>query len=97
MKETKIKKKKKLRIINIVSVVFVLYFIYTLWDQQLQLNKYNSQIQMYNSDINSKSQLVEYYNNQKTSITSNEYIEKVARETLGYVKPYEKIFIDANR
>lgn len=97
MKETKIKKKKKLRIINIVSVVFVLYFIYTLWDQQLQLNKYNSQIQMYNSDINSKSQLVEYYSNQKTSITSNEYIEKVARETLGYVKPYEKIFIDANR
>ena len=27
----------------------------------------------------------------------NEYIEDVARESLGYVKPYEKIFVDANK
>ena len=28
---------------------------------------------------------------------TDEYIEKVARDTFGYVKPYEKVFIDANK
>ncbi len=52
---------------------------------------------MYQADINTKKKLIDYYNNQKDNIKTDEYIESVAREVLGYVKPYEKIFIDANR
>lgn len=91
------KKKKKIRLFHVVAFAFVLYFVYTLYDQQLQINKYDSQIEMYNSDIKSKNELKEYYSGQKVSINSDEYIEKIARESLGYVKPYEKIFIDANK
>lgn len=91
------KKKKKIRLFHVVVFAFVLYFVYTLYDQQLQINKYDSQIEMYNSDIKSKNELKEYYSGQKVSINSDEYIEKIARESLGYVKPYEKIFIDANK
>lgn len=98
MNHTKINKKQgKIKFVHIISIVFIMYFAYTMFDQQLQINKYNSQIEMYEKDIENKNKLVEYYSSQKVNITSDEYIEKVARESLGYVKPYEKIFIDANR
>ena len=90
-------KKGKIKFVHIISLAFVLYFSYTMFDQQLQINKYNSQIEMYESDIKNKKRLVEYYDSQKTNVDSDEYIENVARDSLGYVKPYEKIFIDANK
>ncbi|MNW22414.1 hypothetical protein D3C71_2238660 [compost metagenome] len=52
---------------------------------------------MYQSDIDGKKSLVEYYNSQKLNMQSDEFIEFVAREQLGYVKPYEKIFVDVNK
>lgn len=91
------KRKKKIRAFHVIVFAFVLYFVYTLYDQQIQINKYDSQIEMYTSDIKNKTELKEYYSGQKVNINSDEYIEKIARESLGYVKPYEKIFIDANR
>ncbi|MDD3303536.1 MAG: septum formation initiator family protein [Clostridia bacterium] len=91
------KSKKKLKLIHVILFVFVVYFSYTLYDQQVQMNKYDSQIEMYNTDIKTKKELKEYYAGQKVSMSSDEYIEKIARESLGYVKPYEKVFIDANR
>lgn len=90
-------KKKKISIIHIFIIVFSFYFVYTLVDQQIQINKYNSQIEMYRADIENKTELANYYNKQKGSIQTDEYIENVARESLGYVKPYEKIFVDANK
>jgi len=91
------KKNGKIKFIHIVVLTFVAYFIGTMLDQQIKLNKYDSQIDMYESDIESKNKLVEYYDSQKSVINTDEYIEKVARDTLGYVKPYEKVFIDANK
>ena len=97
VEDSKKNKNKKIKMIHIVMLVFSFYFVYTLVDQQIQINKYNSQIEMYRADIKSKTELTDYYNKQKGSIQTDEYIENVARETLGYVKPYEKIFIDANK
>lgn len=93
----KINKKKKIRPIMIVLFAFSIYFVYTFIEQQVQINKYDSEIEMYTADIENKRELVNYYNNQKGNTKSDEYIENVARESLGYVKPYEKIFIDANK
>lgn len=97
VEDSKKNKKKKIKMIHIFMLVFSFYFVYTLVDQQIQINKYNSQIEMYRADIKSKTELTDYYNRQKGSIQTDEYIENVARETLGYVKPYEKIFVDANK
>lgn len=97
MNNTVNNKSGRIKFIHIISIAFILYFAYTMFDQQLQINKYNSQIEMYEEDIESKNRLVEYYDSQKTNVDSDEYIEQVARESLGYVKPYEKIFIDANK
>lgn len=90
-------KNKKIGIVHILSIGFSVYFLYTLVQQQIQINKYDSQIKMYTADIQNKSSLASYYSNQKGSTKTDEYIENVARESLGYVKPYEKIFVDANK
>lgn len=94
---TKENKKGKMKMSILVFIVFMGYCIYTLIEQQVQINKYNSQISMYEAEIQSKNEMIEYYNNEKKSIDSDEYIENVARDSLGLVKPYEKIFIDANK
>jgi cell division protein FtsB len=91
------KKKKKIGYFKILTVFLVGYFLYTMYSQQVQINKYNSQIEMYKSDITIKTSLVDYYKSQKSNAKTDEYIESVAREQLGYVKPYEKIFIDINK
>ena len=80
-----------------MAIAFVVYFAYTFFDQQVKINRYNSQIEMYNQEIEAKQNLVEYYNTQSENITSDEYIESVARERLGLVKPYETIYVDANK
>lgn len=91
------RKKKKISLFNVLVFAFVVYFVYTICEQQIQINNYDSKIETYKADIESKEQLVEYYKSKKTNIETDEYIEEVARENLGYVKPYEKIFVDANK
>lgn len=91
------KKNRKFGMIHLFMIVFVCYFVYTFTQQQIQINKYDSQIEMYSADIENKEKLTEYYNSQKNNTNSDEYIENIAREKLGYVKPYEKIFVDANK
>ena len=91
------KKKGKIKLSLLIFVFFLGYCIYTLIEQQIQINKYNSQILMYENQIQSKNEMIEYYNNEKNNIDSDEYIESIARDTLGLVKPYEKIFIDASK
>ena len=93
----KVKKKTRVQLSHVVAIAFVVYFAYTFFDQQVKINRYNSQIEMYNQEIEAKQNLVEYYNTQSENITSDEYIESVARERLGLVKPYETIYIDANK
>lgn len=90
------KKKKNVSIVHIMTILFIVYFGFTFFNQQLKLNKYNSQIEMYEKEIESKQNLIEYYKSRKENITTDEYIESVAREKLGLVKPYEKVYIDAN-
>lgn len=87
----------KLRFGILIPLVFVGYCCHTLWKQQLQINKYDSQIKLYQQEIESKSEKIDYYESQKDNVNSDEYIESVARDSLGLVRPYEKIFIDASK
>ncbi|MEG1989716.1 MAG: septum formation initiator family protein [Clostridia bacterium] len=96
-KTKKVVRKKKISFINILFIFVTIYFISTFINQQELMNKYNSQIEMYKIDIASKEKLSKYYNDKESNVETDEYIEQVARESLGLVKPYEKIFIDVNK
>ncbi len=91
------KKKKSFNIVHVAAFAFILYFLVTFSDQQIKLNKYNSQIDMYQKEIEAKQDLVEYYNNKNENIKTDEYIESVAREKLELVKPFDIVYIDSNK
>lgn len=91
------KKSKKINLFKVFFAVFMAYFVYTAYNQQVQINKYNSQISMYKQDISTTNKLTSYYKSQASNMQTDDFIEKMAREKLGYVKPYEKIFVDINK
>lgn len=91
------KKKKNFNIVHVATFAFILYFIVTFSDQQIKINKYNSQIDMYEKEIEAKQDLVEYYQNKNENIKTDEYIESVAREKLELVKPFDIVYIDSNK
>ena len=47
--------------------------------------------------IETANEKVEEINELKEKVNTTEYIETVARNELGLIKPYEKIFIDVNK
>ncbi len=91
------KKKKNFNIVHVAAFAFILYFLVTFSDQQIKINKYNSQIDMYEKEIEAKQDLVEYYQNKNENIKTDEYIESVAREKLELVKPFDIVYIDSNK
>ncbi len=93
----KVHKFRVFKITNILAVCFLVYVIYKIAEQQVVLDKYNSQIETYETQISQKKDELELYTVDRENETSDEYIEKVARESLGLIKPYEKIYIDVSK
>ena len=93
------KKNKKYRVdyLRVILIIGVVYFAVTFVKQQLSINEYNVKIESVKQDITLAEEKIEELNDTKSKVNDSEYIEKVAREELGLVKPYEKIFIDVDK
>jgi len=93
------KNKKKYRIdyVRVLLIVCVVYFSITFVKQQLDINEYNVKIVSVKEDIASAREEIEVLNETKEKLNDVEYIEKIAREECGLVKPYEKIFVDVSK
>jgi len=87
-------KKRKLRLKNIFMIAFIVYAAITIVNQQLTIydlrKAEQNEISKLEAVRNDNDRLMEMINN----ATSVEYIEKMAREQLGLVKPGEKVYID---
>ena len=87
-------KKRKLRLKNIFMIAFIVYAAVTIVNQQITIYDLRKAEQDEMAKIeairNDNDRLTEMINN----ATSVEYIEKLAREQLGLVKPGEKVYID---
>ncbi len=86
---------KKLTYTLIVTATFM-YGVYTIAEQEIELNNITKEkekyIALYEEEEIKYEQLMEI----KENVNSDAYIEKVAREKLGLVMPYEIIFVDAS-
>lgn len=84
---------KRLAYTLTIILVFV-YGIYTIIEQQIELDDINKEEEKY-ANLLEKEEM-RYEQNVETieNIDSDEYIEEIAREKLGYVMPYEIIFAD---
>lgn len=91
------KSKKKLNISRLLFTGIVVYFVSVFCVQQFRINEYKVKEEYYNNAITELSQEKAEYEALASQSNTAEYIEKVAREKLGLVKPYEKIFMDINK
>lgn len=67
-----------------------------LLDQQTKLNDLDNEITYYNRELQEAKLKTENLNITLNSMNTDEYIEEVARNRLGFVMPSEIIFVDAS-
>ena len=85
---------KKL-LVTLLTFAFI-YMSYILINQQTKLNDLNGEIAFYNREIEEQNLKTENLTNTIASMSTDEYMEEVARDKLGLVMPSEIIFMDAS-
>jgi len=90
-------KRKKSKIYLLVTLCAMVYFTYLMIGQERIIRDKSNQIAIVNQKIDDEKSKNAELKKQKDQVNSPEYIEKVAREQLGMVKPDEKVFVDVNK
>lgn len=90
-----------MKILNrfLLTLGFTFAFIYMghiLLEQQTKLNELNEEITYYDRELQEEKLKTENLNITLNSMSTDEYIEEVARNRLGLVMPSEIIFVDAS-
>lgn len=80
---------------KLILVVFVIV-AFTFIRQQGEINDYNDKIEEINSQITAEKEHSKELAQKDELYSSDDYIEKVARDELGLVMADEKVFVDAN-
>lgn len=93
--EKKVTKNKFATIKVIICLAFFAYVGYTLISQQFSLSERKNQLNAVNEQITHAQKDKEDLELQLKTVNTPEYIEKVAREELGYAAPDEIVFVDA--
>lgn len=75
----------------------VLYICYLFIAQQFDLSRLSGQSKSLDKQIAEAQRTHEELSEQKEAADTPEYMERVARDKLGYMKPDEKVFIDARK
>ena len=81
---------------TIFVVAFLLYSCIAAAKQEISFHKYDNELKEYQARISEEEIKHEQLLSAKSRITTDEYIEEVAREKLGFVKPNEIVFVDGN-
>lgn len=90
------KPNKKIRVRHIFLIALALYIGYTLVYQHMAIRQARSDEAVVREQIRKLQEENERINAQIEMMQSDQYIEKLAREKLGLVKPGEVMFVDVN-
>lgn len=88
------KKRVKNKNLLILMTICFIYVSYKLGSQQIQIYKFNKEIKANNNTIIELEKETQTLAKEKERYKTDEFVEKIAREKLGYVKPGEKVYID---
>jgi len=91
------KKRKKINLWTLILIASFCYFSYTFYNQQASIEERKLQRAQLESNIHAENLKKQQLLKQKEQINSDEFVEKIAREKLGYVKDGEKIYVDTNK
>jgi cell division protein FtsL len=90
-------KGKNSKLAILVFIGLAVYFSYTFISQEAVLDRKNNEMKTIEAKITGENKQNETLKKQKDTMNSDEYIEKIAREKLGMVKPGERVFVDVNK
>ncbi len=75
----------------------LIYIAFLLISQQVNISRLRAEENDLDSKIASAAKEKSELEAQKEAAGTDEYLERVAREKLGYMKPGEKVFIDSSQ
>lgn len=88
------KKRKRSIILELAVVVVAVYFVASYVQIQVQINEASQKCDEVSAACDEQQMKNKELQRLLDSGSEEEYIERVAREQLGYVKPDEKVFYD---
>ncbi len=88
------KRSRKTRIFTVVTIVACLSFVTSIISSQIEIVKEKQIL----DELNSQIEVAQLENNELERLSQDgkqdEYLERVAREKLGYADPNEQVFVD---
>lgn len=84
-------------IITGVAVIAAIYFIYILIWQQIAISNKNNEIDQLKQRVTAAGEESERLKQEVENLNDPDYLERVAREKLGLVRPNERVFVDSNK
>lgn len=91
------KKKKGFRLIHFIILFVFIYIIVVFWKQETLLNELEAKKQENLLEVENLQKDIGNLKKEIQDSDSLKFVEKVAREELGMVKPREIIYIDKNK
>ena len=82
---------------RICLILLIIYVPIIFINQQKTLASYNSQKKYYNDRIVEAKNNNKLLKDEKSNLTSNDYIEKIAREKLDMYSENERVYININK
>ncbi len=94
MKTIRIKKKTKARLFKLALILLTAIVVIQLISLQNSISQKQQQLVSLETQTSELSAENEQMQQQLDEGVTDEYIEEVAREQLGYVSPFERVFVD---
>lgn len=91
------KPRKKLKLIHVFLSFLFIYVAVVFFNQSKMLNELEAKKQQNISEVDKLKVEIEDLTHQVDNSNTLEFIERIAREDLGMVKPREIIYIDKNK
>lgn len=89
------KEKTKSRLKTFIAIAFIVYFLYAIISQQPRLDDLSAQLNKLQKEMEEEEIIKKELEYHLSIIDTDEYIEYVARERLGYVKANDLVFISS--
>jgi len=90
-------RKYRIKWFRLAIMMTVGYCLYVLAGQQMELNAVNHEAEATRSRVEQLKQLNKSYVEEKARLTTPAYVERLARDELGLVKPGEVPYIPAEK
>lgn len=91
------KKSFERRVLDIVIIAIVGNLFWALYNQEIKIREINSEIAKLQSEIEIETDKQERLKRKIEKATTDENIERLAREKLKMVRPDEKVYVDINK